>query len=186
MAARSKPTVYAALLRGINLGARNRLPMADLRGLVEDLGCTDVSTYVQSGNVVLRSDRRAPELAKAIEEGIRKSAGLDVPAVVRTAQQVWRLVDRNPFAGPKAAPNELHVTFLVEKPARERVRRLAERSFEPERFEIVGTDVYLSCPDGYGRSKLTNAMFERQLGVAATTRNWRTVCALAELAAAVG
>ena len=155
--------------------------MADLRALVEEVGGVDVQTYVQSGNVVFRGESSATDAGRAIGTAIRERLGLEVAVLTRTAAQLRDLVDNNPFVGPKAGPKELHVTFLEEKPDPERARTLAGRDFAPERFEIAGADVYLSCPDGYGRSKLGNAMFEGQLGVAATTRNWRTVTALAEL-----
>jgi uncharacterized protein (DUF1697 family) len=180
---RSKPTTYAALLRGINLGSHKRVAMADLRALVEDIGCADVRTYVQSGNVVFRSDRRAADLAGAIASAIDKKLGLDVTVVIRTERQLRDLVADNPFVRTKIRPNMLYVTFLAEKPDQSRVRQLLEVSFEPERFEVVGEDVYLFFPNGYGRVRLNNATLERQLGVAATTRNWRTVTALAELTA---
>jgi uncharacterized protein (DUF1697 family) len=183
--ARSRAAAYAALLRGVNLGAHKRVRMPDLRALVESLGCTDVTTYVQSGNVVFRSDRAAASLPRALEDAIRNDLGLDVPVVIRSRRQLEKLVAANPFGRQKGKENTLYVTFLAAKPDREHVRRLREESFEPERFELVGEDVYLFFPDGYGRSKLNNALLERRLGVAATTRNWRTVTALAELTAAV-
>jgi uncharacterized protein (DUF1697 family) len=181
----ARTTAYAALLRGVNLGARNRVRMPELRALVEELGCTDVGTYVQSGNVVFRSDRGAAVLAQQIERAIRGRLRLDVPVVIRSRRQLEKLLAANPLGRPKARENTLYVTFLAGKPDPGRVRRLREESFEPERFELVGEDVYLFFPDGYGRSKLNNALLERRLGVPATTRNWRTVTALAELTAAV-
>jgi uncharacterized protein (DUF1697 family) len=180
----ARSTTYAALLRGVNLGTRNRVRMADLRALVEELGCTDVSTYLQSGNVVFRSDRAAAPLAKTIERAIRSELGLDVAVVIRSRRQLERLVAGCPFGRPKGKENKLYVTFLAKKPEAPRARKLREESFEPERFELAGEDVYLFFPNGYGRSKLNNALLERRLGVAATTRNWRTVTALAELTAA--
>jgi uncharacterized protein (DUF1697 family) len=158
--------------------------MADLRELVEDLGCADVRTYVQSGNVVLSSDRDAPELAQAIEKAIEKRLGLAVAVVIRTERQLRDLVAANPFVRKKIEPKTLYTTFLAETPDPERVRKLDERDFAPERWEIVGDDICLFFPNGYGRVKLNNAMLERQLAVPATTRNWRTVLALAELTAA--
>jgi len=186
MPAHSKPTTYVALLRGVNLGSRSRLAMADLRAVLEDLGATDVRTYLQSGNAVFRSDRKGADLATGIAGGIRRSVGLDIAVMVRTEKQLRDLVAKNPFAGPKADPKTLHVTFLGAKPDAKRVRELRGGSFEPERFELVGRDVYLETPNGYGRAKLNNATLERRLGVAATTRNWRTATALAELAAPAG
>jgi uncharacterized protein (DUF1697 family) len=181
---RSKPTSYAALLRGINLGSHKRIAMADLRALVEELGCEDVSTYVQSGNVVFRSDLRADDAGRKIERAIQKELGYEVTVVIRTARQLRDLVANNPFIRAKVQQKTLYVTFLAEKPARARVEKLGQASFEPERFDLSGEDVYLHFPSGYGRVKLNNAMLERQLGVAATTRNWRTVTALSELTAA--
>ena len=176
----------AALLRGVNLGAHNRIRMPELRALVEGLGGTDVSTYLQSGNVVFRSDRAAASLAKAIEQSIRSELGLDIAVVIRSRTQLARLVAGNPFGRPKGKENTLYVTFLAKRPDVKRIRKLREESFEPERFELADENVYLSFPNGYGQSKLNNALLERRLGVAATTRNWRTVTALAELTAATG
>ena len=178
--------MFAALLRGVNLGAHNRIRMPELRALVEGLGGTDVSTYLQSGNVVFRSDRAAAALAKAIEQSIRSELGLDIAVVIRTRTQLERLVAGNPFGRPKEKESSLYVTLLEKKPDAKRIRKLREESFDPERFELAGENVYLFFPNGYGRSKLSNALLERRLGVAATTRNWRTVTALAELTAATG
>ncbi len=184
MPARSHPTTYAALLRGVNVGAHKRIRMPDLRALVEELGCTDVRTYVQSGNVVFRSHRGAAPLAKAIEQGIRSELGLDIAVVIRNGKQLERLVAGSPFDRLKPKKSSLYVTLLAKRPDAKRVRKLREESFEPERFELAGEDVYLFFPNGYGRSKLSNALLERRLGVAATTRNWRTVTAVADLTAA--
>jgi uncharacterized protein (DUF1697 family) len=172
---------YVALLRGINLGARNRVAMADLRELVEALGGGDVRTYVQSGNVVFRSRSSVVRLTDSLEAGIRRALGLDITVLVRTEPQLAKLVEANPFVA-SADPSKLHVTFLAKPPARERVRKLHEQSFDPDQLHVAGSDVYLHCANGYGRTKLSNAFIEQQLAVAATTRNWRTVTTLAELA----
>lgn len=170
---------FVALLRGINLGARNKIAMADLRDLLETIGAEDVTTYVQSGNVVFRSASRSAEtLERAIEKRIKADLGLEVAVLVRTKAQLAALVDGNPFGDPKT----VHVTFLAEKPAAARVRKLDPERSPGDEFRVVGREVYLRCPNGYGPSKLSNSYFEKQLGVAATTRNWRTVTKLAELA----
>jgi uncharacterized protein (DUF1697 family) len=158
--------------------------MDDLRALVHALGGDDVQTYVQSGNVVFKSSAPTAELASGIERGIQRKLGLDVTAMVRTKEQLAQVVRGNPFARRGTASTELHVTFLEHDPDPDRVAQLGERRFEPDRFAVVGADVYLHCPNGYGRSKLSNAFFERQLGVPATTRNWKTVTTLATLASA--
>jgi uncharacterized protein (DUF1697 family) len=171
------PKTHVALLRGINLGSRNRVAMQDLRALVEELGGEDVRTYLQSGNVVFGGRALT---AEAIAEAIHESLGVDVHVLVRSGAELGKVVRGNPF--PKADPATLHVTFLAEAPDEARVKDLGERTFEPDEFEVAGREVYLRCPNGYGRSKLSNAFLEKQLGVPATTRNWKTVTALAELA----
>ena len=170
-----------ALLRGVNLGSRNRIAMADLRALVGEVG-EDVQTYVQSGNVVFRSKAKAAALAKAIEKSIKDALGLDVTVLLRTRRRLTDVMRRNPFDTAGVDPTKLHVTFLAETPSRDRVRSLSAQRFEPDEFDVVRREVYLLCPKGYGRSKLSNMFFERQLAVAGTTRNWRTVTKLAELA----
>ena len=174
---------YVALLRGINLGSRNRVSMPDLRELFLALGSEDVETYVQSGNVVLESSTRSPaKLTAAVEERIAGGLGLEVTVILRTKKQLAKLVSGNPFSKGEKEPTKLHITFLAAKPAAARVRDLDPKYGEPDEFRVVGQDVYLHTPGGYGRSKLSNAYFERRLGVPATTRNWKTVTKLAELA----
>ncbi len=172
---------YVALLRGINLGARNKVSMQDLRALFDSLGADDVSTYVQSGNVVFKSSDSAADLVPEIQRRIRRDLGLEVKVLLRTRAQLAKVVSANPFARSKRDPSTLHVTFLDEKPDRVRVRGLDPDRFAPDELHVLGQEVYLHCPNGYGRSKLSNAYFEKQLAVAATTRNWKTVTALGAL-----
>src|SRR5918992_1101245 len=173
---------WVALLRGVNLGARNKVSMADLKELFVDLGAEDVETYVQSGNVLFRSAGARDELVRAVENEIDKRLGLRVTVLLRTDAELAKLVADNPFGEDEPDPVKLHVTFLAERPDRARVVALDEEQFAPDRFRVTPDAVYLHCPNGYGRSKLSNAFFEKQLGVAATTRNWRTVTTLAERA----
>ena len=176
---------YVALLRAVNLGSRNKVSMPDLRALFEALGAGDVETYVQSGTVVFKSAVESPhELTRAIEERIARGLGLDVAVVLRTNAELEQLVARNPFAEAEPDHMKLHVTFLAERPDRERAGALAAQDFAPDELRVSRDDVYLHCPNGYGRSKLRNPSILKQLGVAATTRNWRTVTKLAELARA--
>ena len=172
------------LLRGINLGPNKRVPMAELRELFSGAGFEDVRTYVQSGNVVFKSPKSAAQLVGAIERAISSAFGLDVTVLVRSKQELAKVVAGNPFAGRAAEVTHLHVTFLAAAPAAGRVRDLRAREFAPEELAVHGREVYLHCPNGYGRTKLNNAFLEKQLGVAGTTRNWRTVTTLADLAKA--
>jgi uncharacterized protein (DUF1697 family) len=158
--------------------------MPDLRALVATLGAEDVATYVQSGNVIFTSADGPGKLTDAIEKRVRRDLGLSVIVLLRTRPQLAKVLAGNPFAKDGREPAKLHVTFLAEKPVRARVHELDPQRAEPDEFRVVGKEIYLHCPNGYGRSKLTNAYFEKELGVAATTRNWKTVTKLAELASA--
>jgi len=174
-------TTWVALLRGINLGSRKRISMVDLRALFETLGLDAIRTYVVSGNVVFESQRRARgALAGDIERAIESTLGHDVTVVLRTGPELARIVAANPF--PDAETATLYVTFLGDTPARDRVGALEEVSIGGDEFAVRGTEVYLHVPNGYGRSKLNNETLERRLGVAGTTRNWRTTTTLAEMA----
>ena len=171
--------VYVSLLRGINVSGRNRIAMADLRALYERHGHHDVTTYVQSGNVVSRAGTRsARAVEQAIGRAIAEDLGLDVTVLVRTAAQLAALLDGNPFADAGADPKTLHVTFLATTPPKARVGMLDGDAFAPDRFRVRGHEAVLWCPDGYGRTKINNSWFERKLGVAATTRNWKTTAQL--------
>jgi uncharacterized protein (DUF1697 family) len=173
---------WVALLRGVNLGSHNKLSMAELRALLEDIGAEDVTTYVQSGNAVFRSALARDDLVRKIEREISARFGLEVTVVLRTKAELARLVAANPFAERESDPTKLHVTFLAAAPDRRRLAELDRAAFAPDDFHVGRNAVYLHMPKGYGRSKLSNAFFEKQLSVRATTRNWRTVTKLAELA----
>jgi uncharacterized protein (DUF1697 family) len=176
---------FVALLRGINVSGQNKVSMADLRTLFLNLGAEDVRTYVQSGNVVFTSAAASSaELTRAIEMRIRRDLGLSVTVLLRTKAHLAKIVAGNPFVTSGKEPTKLHVTFLADAPDRARLRELEAKHFEPDEFHVVRREIYLHCPNGYGRTKLNNAFFEKQLGVAATTRNWKTVTKLAELASA--
>ncbi|MGW3609846.1 DUF1697 domain-containing protein [Micromonospora sp. NPDC005163] len=177
-------TRYVALLRGVNVGS-TRLTMADLRRLVTDLGHDDARTYLQSGNVVFGSTvRDAEKLAGGIERALADELGLSVPVLVRSARELAAVAGGNPYAEREDDPTRLLVAFLATAPKRSTVDALTVPGSENVAFTVTGREVYLHFPDGgYGRSKFTNAYLEKKLGMVATTRNWKSVRALAELAA---
>jgi uncharacterized protein (DUF1697 family) len=175
---------WVALLRGVNLGSRNKVSMPRLRELFDDLGHEDVATYLQSGNVVFRSRTPREKLTKSLEREIGRSFGLDVAVILRTRSELRDVVAGNRFAERQSDPRKLLVTFLAEPPARGKASAIDPQRFQPDEFQVTRRAVYLHCPQGYGRTKLSNAFFEQALGVVATTRNWRTVTALAEQAGA--
>ncbi len=172
---------YVALLRSVNVGGRS-LQMAALRETLIDAGFTDVVTYIQSGNVVFTSPSRSEAaVAKRAEAAIADATGHDVPVIVRTPSALQAIVDRQPF-GRGHDPKFLHVTFLSDKPPAARARAIDRARYRPDEFAVAGREVYLACPNGYGRTKLTNTFFERALQTVATTRNWNTVQKLLALA----
>jgi len=174
---------YAAMLRGINVGGRNRVAMADLSTLVASLGFDDVTTYVQSGNVVFRGTGASPTVAGRITDRIAADLGLSVAVLVRNKRELATMLSGNPYPDAGSEPTLHHVTLLAEKPEPDYVARLAGQDgrFGQDHCQVVGQDAYLYCPGGYGNTKLNNAYLERNLGVVATTRNWRTLLTLAEM-----
>jgi uncharacterized protein (DUF1697 family) len=174
--------MYAALLRGINLGARNKVGMQGLRTILEDdLGYEDVVTYIQSGNVVLKTGDKAAAVATAVNKAIKKEFGFDIAVFVRTKAQMKKVVDGNPFLKAGKDADKVHVMFLDAKPAAAKVKALTGKDFGADEIAVVGTEAYLHCPNGYGRTKLGNTFVEKQLDVAGTTRNWRTTQKMLEL-----
>ncbi len=162
---------WVCLLRGVNVGGK-RVAMKDLRELFEGLGHEGVTTYIQSGNVVFRSrSGGAKKLAGDIQKAIKDDMKLDVSVLLRAPEDLAKVTEGKPFAGAE----NVHVTFLDDKPDKSKVAAIGHDAYPPDEFEVIGREVYLRCPDGYGRSKLTNSFWEKKLGVAATTRNWRTV-----------
>ena len=169
-----------ALLRGINVGGKNILPMKALAEMFVAAGCKDVKTYIQSGNVVFRS-ADAMRAAAFVRERIAAQFGLKVPMVVRSAAEMDAVVKENPFL--KAGVDEawLHVMFLADEPAAELVAKLDHGRSSPDEFEVGGREVYLHLPNGAAKTRLTNAYFDTTLKTVGTQRNWRTVITLLEM-----
>ncbi|GAA2792937.1 DUF1697 domain-containing protein [Saccharopolyspora taberi] len=173
-------TTHIALLRGINVGGRTNIAMADLRQVFAGLGCEEVRTYLRSGNVVFGcADSAVAGLAAAVEQRVARDLGVSTTVLLRTAGELARVVAGNPFLDEESDLTRLHVGFLSEPPGPQ--ARLSVPGQGRERFRLAGRELFLHYPDGVGRSRFTNAHIEKQLGVAATARNWRTVLALAEM-----
>jgi uncharacterized protein (DUF1697 family) len=173
---------WIALFRGINVVGRNLLPMKELVGVLEALGCEDVSTFIQSGNAVFRHpDRDLSRLAEKIRAAIGASHGFEPTVLLLSTRRLERAIDANPFPEAEADPSKLHVFFLVGVPDEPDFEALDAAKTESERYVVDGDIVYLHAPDGIGRSKFA-ARLEKALGVAATGRNWRTVGKVFEMA----
>ena len=173
-------SVYVSMLRGINVGGIKQIRMDTLRGIYEEAGFSKVRTYVQSGNVVFESSEQDPfGLEKRIEAQIEQICGFSIPVFIRQAHELQKILTGNPFLYDRNEdPSKLHITFLHQAPLETAWSKLVAPSGildESSRGELA---VYLYCPNGYGKTKLTNGFFERILGVSVTTRNWNTVNAL--------
>jgi uncharacterized protein (DUF1697 family) len=169
------------LLRGINLGATNRIAMAELRELLES-DFDDVRTYLQSGNVVLSSTAKPEQLARRCERLIADRFGLQIKVVARTRNELAKVVERNPLADVAVDPKRYQVSFLDKKPPAATVKKLEAAAVEGEQLVVIGREAYAWHPEGVARSKLWAALAGRGLGVTATARNWTTVTKLLELA----
>lgn len=178
-----KANRYVAFLRGINVGGKNKLSMKDLATIFDAAGANDVQTYIQSGNVAFSL---APGLAKSfaseIEKRIQKKLKLSVPIVLRSAKELRGAVAKNPFAKAGRSVDAFHVMFLAHKPKKSAIATLDPARSPPDEFTVLNQEVYLFCPNGVGKSKLTNAYFDSKLATISTGRNWRTVLTMLELA----
>ena len=184
---RGATDVHVALLRGINVGGKNKLPMADLAAMFREAGCEDVQTYIQSGNVIFRA---VPALAEDIPSRIGASIlsrfGYRIPVITRTARELEDTVRANPFAETEFEANRLLVFFLEELPDPAHVEALDPDRSPGDEFAVLGREVFVHYPNGVARSKLTNSYFDSGLSTTGTGRNWRTVTKLLELATAAG
>ncbi|GAA4117812.1 MULTISPECIES: DUF1697 domain-containing protein [Streptomyces] len=183
-------TTYAALLRGINVGGKKKVPMAELRNILEELGHGQVRTYLNSGNAVFTSASRDPDaLAAELAAAIEERFGFEVACMVRTGPYLRSVLDACPFPAEELAGKQLHATFFAGPPVTaERFASIDASAYLPEEFRLGDQVLYLYAPDGLGTSQLAAALSRPGLlkGVDATSRNWNTVKALVEMTRAAG
>lgn len=176
--------VVVALLRGVNVGGKNRVSMTDLRRLASGVGCRRVETYVQSGNLVVVTHRSPEALEAALEQGIVNQLGLTVPVVARSAHAFRSYAAGSPFSeAERDRPNLLHLALAKHEPAPGALVALAPYAKSGERLSLQAGALWIDFVAGVARSKLTAAVLDRALGSTVTMRNWRTVQKLAEMAA---
>ncbi|MDP4116050.1 MAG: DUF1697 domain-containing protein [Bacteroidota bacterium] len=175
---------YISMLRGINVCGQKKIAMSELRKMYDLLELTGAETYVQSGNVVFKSRcGNSAELAKLIENQIEKSFGYQVPVVIREMGDLETVMNKNPFLLKKDIDKDnLYITFFNSIPENLNFADPAFPADGDDTYHLGEKEIYLYCPNGYGRTKLSNNYFERKLKVPATTRNWKTVCALFDIA----
>lgn len=174
---------FISLLRGINVSGQNKISMPRLKEIYESLNLVNVVTYIQTGNVVFDYAGQNPSsLEKSIEAEIARTFRASVRVLLRDKNQFKKLLDNNPFTRQRNEdPEKLHVTFLSDSPSENALSKLTIPRDSLDEFQLFDKEVFLFCPNGYGRTKISNAFFERKLSVAATTRNWKTVNVLYEI-----
>ncbi|HYO52970.1 DUF1697 domain-containing protein [Archangium sp.] len=174
---------YVALLRGINVGGNKKVPMAQLRELMEGLGYTGVATLLQSGNAVFTSKEKNPaRVVKQLEAAIAEKFGFEVAVVLRTRDELAAVIKANPLPGAEDTPSQFLVTFLSDIPDPKRLEELDPAAYLPDEFRVVGREIYARFPNGIRDSKLATVLGGTRLGVTPTARNWNTVTKLLELA----
>ena len=172
---------YVALLRGINVGGHKKIKMADLREHLESWGFNDVTSYIQSGNIAFQSSLTARECEKIISDGIRKEYGWEVPVLVRTASQIIAILENCPF--PKEKKEKSYFSLLSDAPHEDDIQEANSLTPPPnEEFVVTAECIYFFCATYYGKAKLSNNWFEKKLKVSATSRNYRTMMKLVEMA----
>lgn len=175
-------SVHVALLRGINVGGKNKLPMKDLADIFVDTGCANVATYIQSGNVIFEgSAALAKKVAAGVRAEIKRRFSLTIPVVLRSGEELREVVSSNPFLSAGADPEHLHVAFLSDEPSADRVAAIDADRSPGDAFRVHSRDVFLHLPNGVAKTKLTNAFFDSKLATTSTVRNWRTILKLVEL-----
>jgi uncharacterized protein (DUF1697 family) len=181
-----KGSAWVGLLRGVNVGGKNRVAMRDLIALFEDEGCADVATHIQSGNVIFRAGQRLAErLSRSFEQRSQERLGCSVQLLLRSSAELDQISRANPFLKTGAEESGLHVAFLRDQPDAPRAAALDPARSPPDEFIVRGREIYLHCPNGMGRTRLSNAWFDSKLATVSTVRNWRTVLALRDLALAL-
>jgi uncharacterized protein (DUF1697 family) len=170
-------STFISMLRGINVGIQKRLRMETLRGFYKELGFNSIRTYVQSGNVVFESaEQDQSKLVRLIEAKIEQTCGYPVQVFIRQADELQRILADNPFLNDRNEdPSKLHVTFLYRIPSEPWWSEFVPPRDTTDEFARTNKAIYLFCPNGYGKTRLSNSFFERKLGIPVTTRNWNTV-----------
>jgi uncharacterized protein (DUF1697 family) len=172
---------HLALLRGINVTGKNVLPMKDLARMFADAGCSNVRTYIQSGNVIFGTSDEAGKIAQVVTAKIEKKFGYRVPIIIRTSEQLRATIRGNPFLKAGVDEKWLHVYFLAYSPNTAAIAALDPIRSVPDAFHVRGQEIYLHLPNGMGQSKLTNAYFDSKLSTTCTARNWATVLKLSAM-----
>jgi uncharacterized protein (DUF1697 family) len=177
--------ICISFLRGVNMAGHNIIKMSELSLLYKELGFTDAFTYIQSGNVIftLKGEKDVALAGSEIENAILEKFGYDVPVMIRTEEEIRNLISVNPFLDyENFDPSKMAVIFLHEKPSEAQIGKVINADYPPDKFKISDSEIFIYCPDGFGRTKIYTGFFEKKMGVRGTGRNWNTITTLLNLA----
>jgi uncharacterized protein (DUF1697 family) len=180
---------FISLLRGVNMAGHNKIKMTDLSSLYKKIGFKDAETFIQSGNVVFSNPENLSEadLTAKIEEAISKKFKYNIPVIIRTTEELREIISLNPFVNEENFnPEKLAVIFLYEKPSEAQIEKVKNVNFPPDKFMIAGKEIFIYCPNGFGKSKIYTGFFENKMKVSGTGRNWNTINALLKIAGGKG
>lgn len=172
------------MLRGVNMTGHNTVKMTRLAEMFRQLGYTDAETYIQSGNIVFSGhDGDIADVSSRIRKAILSEFSLDIAVITRTLDEMKKIISANPFLEePGFDPSKMAVLFLEHEPSEEQILKVAGIDYPPDKFRINGSEIYVYCPNGFGKTKLYTNFFEAKMKVTGTARNWRTVNKLMEMA----
>jgi uncharacterized protein (DUF1697 family) len=174
---------HIALLRGINVGGNHKLTMKELVRIFKECGAQNVETYIQSGNAVFDSEPdQATEICSKVERSIEEQFGFPAPIILRNSDQLHKITHSNPYLVDIQPEEILYVCLLRDNPTLDQIAKLDHVKFLPDKFELIGQEIYLRYDKGAGKTKLTNLYFDKCLSTISTMRNWRTICTLAGMA----
>lgn len=176
---------YISFLRAVNMAGHNSIRMADLSALYRNLGFIRPETYIQSGNVIFGAEKEMPpdQISSLVEEGIFREFGYDVPVIVKTIKDIRKILSSNPFLTEKNFdPAKMAVIFIRENLDSSHIRKVADVDYPPDKFKIIGNEIFTFCPNGFGRTKIYTGFFEKKMKVKGTARNWNTIMTILDLA----
>jgi uncharacterized protein (DUF1697 family) len=176
---------YISFLRGVNMTGHNSIKMADLSVLFKDMGFQDAETYIQSGNVIFSNaaDLSVSDISLKIEKAILERFNFNVPVLIRTVEEMRKIISVNPFLLQQSFdPSKMAVMFLYEKSSEAQIQKVINFDYPPDKFEIIGSEIFIYCPNGFGKTKFYTNFFEKKMGVTGTARNWKTITTVLNIA----
>jgi uncharacterized protein (DUF1697 family) len=178
-------STYLSFLRGVNMTGHNKINMTDLASLYKDMGFTDAETYIQSGNVIFGCNIEAhvSDIASSVEKAILERFGYKIPVMIRTFVDLRKIISFNPYLSEeKFDPSKMAVIFLHDNLMESQIQKVADVNYPPDKFKIIGNEIYTFCPDGFGKTRLYTNFFENRMKVTGTARNWKTIMTIYKIA----